>query len=419
MRVIQWFAVLAVRDLLPAALGALGLEAGAGSARRVASFLVDHFSEHGERLATALEAAAGRSWSALEVALAGETLWNRLDRAEDRAVRRRLARFLDALLPTEVGGDPLVFRQRCLDELRAARREGLLSGGVDLDGLARSANDLARLADPAAHVAAEDAALADLARPAAERGHAHLARLLQMRPADAPPLLVTAFRYFFRRAVESDRQLFQGLAWARWERLARDQERGFAQLELALDEVRQAHAAIRDLRDEQRRQGDRFDELYRVVLDVRQRLDEPSGGDSLAIRGDEERRLLRGVLARYRALPAEQQRQLPALLSAVAELQLRAGDSEGAEHSYQEVAALVADQSARAEAHYHAFRAALRRHDWEKALSSWRRAAGLDRDRWTRDRLRQELRTALHGAPPEARTALRAALARRPGSSAP
>lgn len=418
MRVIQWFAVLAVRDLLPAALGALGLEAGAGSAGRVAGFLIDHFSEHGERLAAALEAAAGRSWSALEVALAGETLWNRLDRAEDRAVRRRLARFLDSLLPTEAGGDPLVFRQRCLDELRAARREGLLSGGVDLDGLARSASDLARLADPAAHAAAEDAALADLARPAAERGYAHLARLLQMRPADAPPLLVTAFRYFFRRAVESDRQLFQGLAWARWERLARDQERGFAQLEQALDEARQAHAAIRDLRDEQRRQGDRFDELYRVVLDVRQRLD-VAPDDSLAVRGDDERRLLRDVLARYRALPAEQQRQLPALLSAVAELQLRAGDSEGAEHSYQEVAALAADQAARAEAHYHAFRAALRRYDWEKALSSWRRAAGLDRGRWTRDRLRQELRTALHGAPPEARTALRAALARRPGPSAP
>lgn len=431
MRVIQQLAVFAVRDLLPGALAALGLECGAAAVRPVAAFLTDHLTDQSERLGAALDRASGRAWRAVEIALAGESLWSRLDRAEDRALRRQLVRFLDTLLPGQMTVEAGDFRTLCLQELRAARQAGLLPGGpVDLSRLVAQGADLARHADPQAQFAAEEAALHGVAGQLGSHGYRHLGRLLALRPADGAPLLVVAFRYFFRRAVEEDAQLFQGLAWARWEALARDQQRGFARLEEALAdqghrlergldqvlaEVRGVHTAALDVRAEQRRQGARFDELYRVILDVRRRLDDPARADSLAPDGDEERRLLRAVLARYRALSAEQQRQLPALLAAVADLLLRAGDTEEAERSYQVVAAVVHDRAAQAEAHYHAFRAAAGRQHWERALDSYRRAADLDGQRWTRERLRQELRDAVRGASPESRAALRDALARRRG----
>lgn len=435
MGVIQQLAVCAARALVPGALAALGMEGGAAAARPVIAFLTDHLSDQSERLAAAVRTASERAWRAVEVALAGESLWSRLDRAEDRALRRQLVRFLDGLLPGQMTVEAGEFRTRCLQELRAARQAGLLPGGaVDVSRLVAQTVDLARFDAPHQQLAAEAAALDALAGELAERGYRHLGRLLALRPAGGAPLLTVAFRYFFRRAVETDPQLFHGLAWVRWEEMAGDQQRGFARLEQALAdqglrlergldavlaEVRGVHSAALDVRAEQRRQGAKFDDLYRVVLDVRRRLDDPARADSLAPQGDEERQLLRGVLHRYRALPADQQRQLPALLAAVADLLLRTGDTDAAERSYQEVAALVSDRAAQAEAHYHAFRAAAGRQQWDRALASYRRAAELDRARWTRDRLRQELRDAVRAASPEARAALRAALARRPDEPTP
>ena len=43
-------------------------------------------------------------------------------------------------------------------------------------------------------------------------------------------LLVVAVRYFFRRAVETDRELFQGLTFVQIEGLGQAQEAGFAAL---------------------------------------------------------------------------------------------------------------------------------------------------------------------------------------------
>ena len=49
------------------------------------------------------------------------------------------------------------------------------------------------------------------------------------------PLLVVAARYFFRRAVETDSELFQGLAFAKMEALTHGQEQGFQQVAVLLD----------------------------------------------------------------------------------------------------------------------------------------------------------------------------------------
>src|SRR5262249_54309767 len=186
------------------------------------------------------------------------------------------------------------------------------------------------------------------------------------RPAQGTPVLVAAARYFFRHEVEADRELFQGLAWAKLEALAQTQDQGFAALAEALAEhgerlegllaevqqvVVRTHGAVLDLQAEQQRQGQQLQELYQVVLDVKRRYDlqasELRPRDSLAIGSEAERRLVREVLGRFRALPAEQQHRLPALLNSLAQLEVAAGEFDAAQRDFQEVAALVTDGPAR------------------------------------------------------------------------
>jgi hypothetical protein len=128
----------------------------------------------------------------------------------------------------------------------------------------------------------------NLAETLRQAGHIHLARLLASQPVPGQPILALAARYFFRRAVEEDRTLFQSLMWASWEQMADSQRRGFAYLQEAfvhhgvlldarLDELQtflvQIHAALLDIRQEQLRQGHCFRGLYDAVCDLQRRLD--------------------------------------------------------------------------------------------------------------------------------------------------
>jgi tetratricopeptide (TPR) repeat protein len=405
------FGILAARQLLPGACSAIGLPLGAQAVDQVAAFLIERFTDQSRRLPAALGIAIQRAWKALEIALAGESFWNWLDRAEDRALRQQIRLFLDALPIDQLPAEQDEFRRLCLIDLRAARQKGRLDGvPPDLRDLARRTADLARFADPQRLLQAEWQIVEDMGQTLGRAGFQHLARLLALRTGPGQPLLAVAARYFFRRAVEGDRQLFQGLMWASWEDFAGAQQRGFAQLDEALAhhgqelDVRlgelhaflgQIHAVVVDIRQEQARQGDRFQDLYQAVLDVQRRLDglaqQPRPAPGLSIRNDEERQLLQQVLARYRGLPPGQQRQMPGLVQSVARSQVRLGDLAGARALVQTMETFLTDPMDLAEAHYHAFRAALARRDWPKALASFRQAAALDPARWTKERLRAEI----------------------------
>ena len=91
--------------------------------------------------------------------------------------------------------------------------------------------------------------MAGVAGELCEYGYNGLARLLAS--AGETPLLVVAVRYFFRREVETDTQLYQGLTWTRMENLGEAQEKGFA----ALTDALAAH-------------GQRLEELLGDVRDV-------------------------------------------------------------------------------------------------------------------------------------------------------
>jgi uracil-DNA glycosylase family 4 len=396
---------LALQQLVGGACRAVGVTLGDSAVEGVVGFLTRHFTDQSQRLTQALEQTNQQAWRALEIALVGDSLWDRMKlvmaSSEERAFRQQVKPFLDACPLAELQGKA-DFRKNCLRELQAARKaRHLEAGALDPAALARGAGAFARFADETSVVAAEFEALAQMATDLRQLGYPNLAEFISLRPQQGQPLLVLAARYFFRRAVEDDTALFQGLAFSQMEKLQRGQEVAFDGLRQALAEqagrieemlgglavaVEATHAAVLDLHDEQRRQGQHHEEIYRAVLDLQGRFDlvhaELRPRDSLSIRDDRERTLVKQLVQRYRELSDDRRQQLPALLNAIGKLEVAAGEFQSAQTHFMSLAGLVADPTAQAEAHANAYRAALERRDWAAALTELQEAIRLDRRRF-------------------------------------
>src|SRR5262245_4492908 len=393
MGIFQTLSALALKHVATGASHA----AVVGGVDSLAGYLSERFTDQGRRLELALRTANERAWQSLEVALAGESLWNRLAHADDKAFRRQVRAFLDTA-PLGVGADD-EFRRDCLRELRAARKEGLLLGGeLRPDALAVGAADFTRFSDPGVVLEREWQALDALAALVRQAGYDHLAQFVSLRPVDGSPLLLTAVRFFFRREVERDEGLRHSLDMARWETLLEEQRQGFEglaqtlgqhgqQLDDLLDVAIEVREVVVDLRQEIAGQREQIQGLARDllrVLDQRQ-LDrrELRAGDSLSIQTDEERRLVRELVGRYRALPEEQRRRLPAVLNALGKAEVAVGEVESARRDFEEVSRIAGGDRERAEGFYNAYQAALECRQWPAALDLLRSAVARDPERFT------------------------------------
>jgi hypothetical protein len=238
MAILQDLSALALRQVVGGLCQTAGVEAGAAAAEAVCRHLGERFTDHSQRLSTALHKASDAAWRALEVALAGNSWWDRVKsavaRAEDRALGDQVAAFLQATPLAGLASHGPEFRERALVELRAARKQGRLADGLQPQALAQHVGGFARFSDPQALLTAEWEAVASLGGSLREAGFPSLAHLIELRAGPDMPLLVVAVRYFFRRQVEADAELFRGLAMAGIERLSVTQEKGFAALEGAL-----------------------------------------------------------------------------------------------------------------------------------------------------------------------------------------
>lgn len=404
MGVMLGLSTLALRDVAFGAAGAGGLEYGAAAIQAVTELLRSRFVSQGSRLADALRLANHRAWQTLEMALAGDSFWQRcrtvIAHADEKALRRELQAYFQALkLPQ---GDPARFCKQCLEEVRSARKRGLLEDAkLDPARLAEHAGKLVQFREAHEILAAERKILKYVCDSLGRAGCANLAALIDLQPSPDESLLTASVRYFFRRAVEDDPKLFQGLAFAQLEQIQQKQQHHFDAIRDLLArhgdhlenllgdlqaEMSAVHSAVLDVRQEQQRQAGRHEELYQAVMNLQQRLDLMHQSlrprDSLSIRGDVERRLVKELVHRIRSLPEEQRRDMPALLNAVGMLQVAAGEFQQAEKEFLAVAEIVDDASAEAEAHFNAYRAALERRDWAAALDALIRAVKLERARF-------------------------------------
>jgi len=335
--------------------------------------VLDHFTNHSERLNQALGRAHDLAWQTLEFALAGDSLLDLVARADRKAFREQVRIFLNTVSLDLPGDGAANFRGRCLDELRRARKEGLLgNSAVDVRSLRQKAGELAQFSSPAQLLDAERIALTETARQLSRERYPCLIQLLELRPAKGSPILVVAIRYFFRREVAKDEILHRELQFDRLENLAEQQEEGFANLENALQEHGQQLEGIRKSLDGSfLALGEQVKDLTGMVkqlLETRQLGRRPIGpGDSMSIHNEEERKLVGEVLKRYRVLPEDLRRERPQLLMDVGKATTMAGIYDQALSCFSQAAHQAVDAGSRAEAHYNAYQVALQKRDWVEA----------------------------------------------------
>jgi serine/threonine protein kinase len=145
------------------------------------------------------------------------------------------------------------------------------------------------------------------------------------------------------------------------------------------------HADVLDIKAEQQRQGQLLRELYDAASAL-QRFHllqkDLSPRHSISYQSEEERRRIRELVAQYRRLSEVQRQKLPALLNFVGKLEVVAGEFDAAQADFRQVAGMVAEPNAQAEAHYNAYRAALERRKWDEALAELKQAIALDAARY-------------------------------------
>jgi WD40 repeat protein len=256
MSVFSRVSLFALGPLVSNACKAVGLATVGDGVSVVARFLTDRMSDQSLRVVSALSTASDQAWRTLELALSGESLVTVADRADDKAFREQIRLFVlsaqfDKRIPAKLQDRDLA--SHCLTELQAARESGLLNGDTDPATIASRLGDLTRFADPAGLVAAQWTLADELAADLHASGYPTLATFLTLRPASdstAIPLLAVAVRYHFRRAVEDDPRLFQGLAFAQLERIGKAQEDGAATLaELMSRYVDRLETRLGELKD--------------------------------------------------------------------------------------------------------------------------------------------------------------------------
>jgi formylglycine-generating enzyme required for sulfatase activity/tRNA A-37 threonylcarbamoyl transferase component Bud32 len=366
-------------------LGSLALQQVAGDwIKDFLQLAESHFTDHSQRLTTALTQAHERAWKTLEIALGGKRFWDRFASVEDKALREQVQAFLQGAVPA----DNPDFLGCCLKELRLARdREHLTAtGSLSPAVLVDDVSALGRFDDPAAVLAAECRIVGEVAAELKRLGYAHLGRLLAVTPTRGQPLLAVAVQYYFRRAVGADKVLARELTWTRLGSLDRQIEDGFAFL--ALIQERQSQIMEQALEGLARLAGvavETRDAVFDVHADVLLLTNQVkllrrdlSVSHSISYRDDNELRLIEEVKRHYRALSDDQRLRFPQLGLDISRLEIVEGDFPAALTDAREAARRLGDPPGKAEAHHAAYRAALELRQWDEALAELQKTIALD-----------------------------------------
>ncbi|MEI7855632.1 MAG: SUMF1/EgtB/PvdO family nonheme iron enzyme, partial [Planctomycetota bacterium] len=157
--------------------------------------------------------------------------------------------------------------------------------------------------------------------------------------------------------------------------------------------VKGTHVTVLDMHAELQKLGSAHlgnaDEVRRLMHEVIQKIEqvgmkhgEVKPQHSFSIRTEGERAAVKQLLARFRQIPAQQQQQVPALQNGIGKLQFGSGDFDEARATFNAVSNNTSDSSAKAEAHFNAYRAALESKNLVEALVAIQVAASLDPKRF-------------------------------------
>jgi tetratricopeptide (TPR) repeat protein len=378
------------------------------SGEALADRLADYTKERSATLPSAIAQANERTCQALELALSGDGLGGHLRHFFARGELQALCAPIQQVVAAQ-GGEP--FRRACLRELKQAREAGALSGELTAGLAAAPASGFERVTDPEGLLAAAWQVMGQAAAELQVADYPNLARLLRDQ-TPGKPLLLTAFGYYLRGGILQDPDLTDEMSFRALRRLGTEQAKGFAAIGQAADRLGLGFRSALDEATAEvlvRLEGlaEQVGDTHRLTLDIeaaiaglgsgqgaaldllqeiRQQLHRLPGSQgpvqrrlSFTLHSEAEKRFVKDLLARYRALPAEQRETIPALINGLGKLELAAGDPAAAGEHFGAVAAQVqGNDKAEAEAHYNRYRALLEQQDWAEATTALNRAAALD-----------------------------------------
>ena len=377
-----------------------GLEKGSSA---ISDVVAAQYARHSTALPRALARANDSAWHTMSICLAGSECLDQIKAMlasdEHNGSWEGARLFLeDKNLGFECAS--IDERKKCLTELKEARKVNVLTAqDVSATDVAYQSANARRFNDPEDMQDGAEQLIGQIAEDLAKE-YPRLGALLGQRPSGVPPLLVSAFTFFFGREVEADHELARSLCFDGLREL-------FASQANALEEIGKALGPL----------GDRCDELIgrviehlgrseRGVLDIESELQQLGGlrrlaqdvlnreihagihkGEvrshhSFSIRDAEERAAVKKLLVRFGQLPTQQQGLVPALLNGLGKLQFGSGDFQGAQHTFIAVVEQAQSAAGQAEGHFNAFRAALEATRWDEALAAIQRAASLDPQRF-------------------------------------
>lgn len=260
---------------------------GVEGADTLVRFVGSRFSAHTDRLAGALATANDRAWKALEVALAGQSWWDRckglLSSGDEKKFRNDIEAFLQSA-GAGTAGLTTDLRRRALEDLQRARQARLIPGDRPApDELALQAQTLAGCRTQQHLLVAEDQALGGLIGGLRQTGYLALAHVAALRPTGGHPLLVVGVRYFFSREVLGNEELREAMTLQQLEGLTAAQEAGFRGLGEALERhgeilarveaaTLQTQRGVMEVKEAVERQGEHAQETQELIVLMRQEM---------------------------------------------------------------------------------------------------------------------------------------------------
>lgn len=375
------------------------------SADHVVNVIEKRMADHSHALPKALSRANDRAWTAVGLALNGDSLFDRVKDifrdADMKGVRDQIKNFLDHT-PTGLEDATATIRAKAAEEWTRLRKAGrFVAAPVSAGELARRAATMERHGDPARITAAAHHAVKETAEALRDEAPV-LADLLTAAPDGGTPLLAAAFAFFFRREVEANTELAHGLSFDYLKLISERQERGLDVLDFRtagiLDQINVLFDALEKWFAAQDAKLDKI--IHDLDKLIRQRDVPTSTSEPLkvSVTDKDELKLLQKLRDQLRDLPPE--------LVASADWS-KLGDTLAAAGLFQEameahkaaVAAAkeMADRQAEAEAEYKRFRDACETGDRDAAMTAFRRAVELHPDRYTPFDLNRYLPQAVLG----------------------
>jgi WD40 repeat protein/tetratricopeptide (TPR) repeat protein len=392
--------------LLATALRSLGSQ--------VSTTLLGHLRDPASRLGKALQQAHEQTWLVVETALAGPSLWQRLlASGEERALVERLQSALLVAVPrlsAEKSGQE--FCQRCRVELQDAKRRGLLDPQADWETVVAEVGQLCQYRQPNEVLQAENRLLDRTGERLREEGYEALAWLVSL-PLDTSGevrLLPVLVRYFFRRALERDDELYRQVSFDLLDNLSQQMEsalgevhqglavlgeRLLAPLQALRAEVVQSRQdilqAIEQVRQGQQQQQHVLQQIHSQVQrllqlhgNLHQRELRPS--DTCSVQNEAERQLVRQLMEQVRQLPESVRQRAPELLAQLGKAAVLCGDLDAAVQYFLQAGQVYQqrrDREQQAEAYYNAYRTFLEKSEWNQALAALDKAVQLAPDRFS------------------------------------